>query len=158
MTGYTIKPRSARPLSSAEAAQADRIQALVADQLASVRRAAERWRDGSGVASAITAAAALFAAPEILQKAAAWQLRQGGICVGAGIALAVVALILSLYSSVGWPRRADLTNPGALDVWYGREVTRALWSLRLSMLFTLFALVTLSAAGGVLLFRVWLPL
>jgi len=158
MTGYTIKAGSARSLSPSEAAASERIQALVADQLPSIRRAAERWRDGSGIASAIATAAAMFAAPEILQNVAAWQLRQGGTFVGVGVALAVIALTLSLFASVGWPRRADLTKPGALNVWYGREVTRALWSLWLSMMFTLLAVIAFSAAGGVLLFRLWLPL
>lgn len=154
MTTYRVKTGSGRPLSAAEISHEDSLRKLVADQLPSIRRAAQRWRDGSGLAGSITTAAGLFTAPDILANAAPWQLSQGGLMIGIAVALGITALAMSLYASVGWPRRADLHSASALDEWFARETGSALWCLRLSMFASILCLVALFLGGSVLLFQV----
>lgn len=150
MTAYTVK--SLRPSTAEELAARQRLKEMAANQLPSVRQAAERWRNGAGLSGGAVAVAALLTAPEVLGRASDGQLHQGLLVMAGTVLVALAAMGSGLRASFGWPAVQNIASADALRRWEQREVSRSICFLRISMILTAITVVLASVAGAVLLF------
>ncbi|MDQ1176324.1 hypothetical protein [Microbacterium sp. SORGH_AS_0421] len=148
----TYRVVNVRRATADELAARKRLKEMAANQLPSVRSAAEKWRNGVGLSGGAITVAGLIAAPEIVKDATATQLQQGVWLLGAAVGLVLVAMACGLRASFGWPALRNIATADALREWELREVTRSIWYLRASMIVSIGAVVVIALAGAVLLF------
>lgn len=150
MTSYTVK--SMRPSTTEELSSRHRLKEMAANQLPSVRQAAERWRTGAGLSGGAVAVASILTAPEILGRASDTQLHQGLLALTLTVVVALAAMGFGLRASFGWPALQNIASAEALRDWELCEVKRSICALRISMILTVVTVVLAAVAGAALLF------
>lgn len=156
MTSKTFTVTALRRPTADEIALHDRMQAMRANQLPVVRKAAEKWRNGLGISGAAVAAASLLTSPDVLSAASESQRIQGGWAVLTALVATLIAVGGSLRASFGWPKIQQLSLT-KVRAWERTEVRKSICWLRTSMISSLVAIAAASAGVAVLLFGYVLP-
>lgn len=150
----SYKITAGRAATAFEVSEAMRLNLLAERQLASVRLAAEKWRNGVGIATSVSGAITLLAAPDVLAGASARATVDGAWLLGIGALLGLVSLALAMRAAFGWPTSALFAAPDSLRAWEKAELVRTVRALRVSMVVSVAALVILGISVAVLVFGV----
>ena len=143
-----------RQATPAEIALERKVEVMAEGQLSSVRRAAESWRNGAGVATSISVAGSLLAAPDVLAEANYLARTDGGWLLLIAAALSVMSLTFAMRASFGWPSTTDISSRAMLKSWQEKELFWSILFLRTSLAAALLALIAIVGAVSVLLFKV----
>lgn len=145
---------SARPATAAGVDQLQRMRDMQRMQLNGVRAVAQNWRNGVGLATIAGGSISFLAAPDVLKAASRVSIVDGAHLLLYGAIFTVIAVVLSMRASFGWPIRVKVTDDDGLRRWEARETNITVWLLRVSMIFTGLALVLFTFASAVLVFGV----
>lgn len=134
---------------SREVEGARRTKNLADDDLHSVRRTAEGWRNAEVISVSVAFAGGFLAGPEALEKLDDPLRLIVGLALGLVFVLAAISVGLAVRASVGWPTSVQASTPLALENWENKEVRKVgryiRWSMRLAGLAALVLGLVLSA-------------
>ena len=143
--------------SPADVEAADRIRHLSATELDRVRDRATRWRDGLGALAALFGVALVVKGRDAVSNLVPW----AGICVGAALLAAMVAILFSavqaMIAAFGWEGRPESVGPAAglherLLQNDRRRVRDAVRRLRISAICLIAGLSVMIGAAGLGMF------
>lgn len=112
---------------------AKRTKALAADDLRSVRRTAEGWRNAEVISASVAFAGGFLAGPEALEKLGDPLRLAVGVALGLVFVVAAFSVGLAVRASVGWPTWVQAHTPLALESWEREEVGKVARYVRVSM-------------------------
>lgn len=113
---------------------AKRTKALAADDLHSVRRTAEGWRNAEVISASVALAATFISGPETFEKLDDPMRTIVGLALALVFVLAAFSVGLAVRASVGWPTWVQARTPLALENWEREEVGNIARYVRISMI------------------------
>ncbi|OAN38853.1 hypothetical protein [Microbacterium sp. H83] len=115
---------------------------------------AQNWRNGVGLVAVAGGAITFLAGPDVLKEASRTSVVDGAYLLLFGTVATVIAVILAMRASFGWPLRLKIVDEDTLTNWEAEETNRTVWLLRISMVLSALALIIFAHASAVLVFNV----
>lgn len=112
---------------------ARRIKKLADEDLHSVRKTAEGWRNAEVISASVAFAGGFLAGPEALDKLDDLLRLIVGFALGLVFVVTAFSVGLAVRASVGWPTSVQASTPLALENWENKEVRKVASYIRRSM-------------------------
>ncbi|MCC8906408.1 hypothetical protein [Curtobacterium sp. GD1] len=152
-----MSERAGRLISTSQSSEesrrrAKRTKRLLEQQLPSVRAAAEKWRNGTTLASALTTLGGFLGAPTRIDMLATGWRTTAGITLAITATCIVASLACSMRASFGWPRKIVRDRADWYEQWEANEIATASGYLAASMVLAAIAAIGVGVFVGVLFF------
>jgi hypothetical protein len=117
-----------------EVSEARRIRAAARDELPSIRRTAESWRNAGFISAGIALAGGVIAGPDAVTDLPSPFKLLAILMLACTFVAGMVSATLAVLASIGWPSWIEASTPKALQQWEATTAENAIKQLKTSML------------------------
>jgi hypothetical protein len=134
-----------------ELQQSRRLKRLAAMSFQTIRASAERWRNAGLISGALTLAGTVIGGSDLVAGLTNSTRVVVVSIIGLAFLCGVVAVVLAIRASLGWPSYTAADTPAALQQWEVKETAIAVRCLQCSMWLSAATAVIVAVAVGVAL-------